>query len=203
MCTVTSCHYCTSPFLWSKWEGTSAFSVFIALHWSKPAYGYLQLSADYFTKTKEYKEKQQNSSRPEGRLRLCDWTWQVPCQAPLCCPCSEAAVSISWVHFECTRASELYSCFMWQHNPSNFLGITRCNPHPGDIHPCPEGSSGDHTPCCHAFVLKPALRNQVLVTLLAHATWDFPHVSPWCWSFPYTTSPLFKFKHKTILMPLK
>lgn len=73
---------------------------------------------------------------------------------PLCCPHSKAAVSVSWVHSACARASELYSCLMGELNPSNFLGVTQWNPHPGDIHPCPEVSSGDHTQCCHPLCWK-------------------------------------------------
>lgn len=43
--------------------------------------GYLQLLADYFTMSKEYKEQLNSSVSFEGRLRLCDWTGWVPCHA--------------------------------------------------------------------------------------------------------------------------
>lgn len=77
-CTVTSYHCCTlqMPFPCYKREDASAFSVFIALHWSKTACGYLQLLADYFTTSKECKEKQLSISGLNYHWREAQAVWQ-------------------------------------------------------------------------------------------------------------------------------
>ena len=49
-----------------------------------------------------------------------------------------------------TGASELHTIALsWVRGQSNLLGVAPWNPRTGDVHPCPEGPSGDHIQCCH------------------------------------------------------
>lgn len=107
--------------------------MFIALHWSKTTCGYLQLLADYFPMSKEYKETQLNTLGPSYCRREAQALWQERMRAAS----KPDIIALSW------------AC-----GQSNLLIVAQWNPCAGDVHPCPKWPSGGHIQCCHPLCCK-------------------------------------------------